>query len=100
MTLIAAGAIVLDSRVCRPGWLETSGGRILACGPGAPPRRADHEFADGVVHESLNGQVARQLEGPKAEKTKPIRKPAHGAVDAGTDEEAALAAGLALGLQE
>ena len=49
MTLIAAGAIVLDSRVCRPGWLETSGGRILACGPGAPPRRADHEFADGVV---------------------------------------------------
>ena len=49
VTLIAAGAIVLDSRVCRPGWLETSGGRILACGPGAPPRRADHEFADGVV---------------------------------------------------
>jgi hypothetical protein len=58
------------------------------------------ELADGVVHESLNGQVARQLEGPKAEKTKPIRKPAHGAVDAGSDEEAALAAGLALGLQE
>jgi hypothetical protein len=58
------------------------------------------ELADGVVHESLNGQVARQLEGPKAEKTKPIRKPAHGSVDAGSDEEAALAAGLALGLQE
>ena len=49
MTLISAGAMVLDGRVCRPSWLETSGGRIRACGPGAPPRRADHEFADSFV---------------------------------------------------
>ncbi|MDI3314762.1 MAG: N-acetylglucosamine-6-phosphate deacetylase [Mycobacterium sp.] len=49
MTLIAAGAIVLDDRVCRPGWLETSGRRIRDCGAGAPPRPADVAFADSVV---------------------------------------------------
>ena len=49
MTLIGAGTVVLDGRVCKPGWLETSGGQILACGPGAPPRSADHGFADSVV---------------------------------------------------
>jgi N-acetylglucosamine-6-phosphate deacetylase len=47
MTVIAAGTVVLDGQVCRPGWLETSGGRIAACGPGAPPREA--EFVDGVI---------------------------------------------------
>ena len=49
MTLIGAGTVVLNGRVCKPGWLETSGGQILACGPGAPPRSADHGFADRVV---------------------------------------------------
>ncbi|HET9876688.1 MAG TPA: N-acetylglucosamine-6-phosphate deacetylase [Mycobacterium sp.] len=49
MPLIAAGAIVLDGRVCRPGWLQTSGHRILDCGPGAPPRQADTDLPDFVV---------------------------------------------------
>lgn len=49
MTLIAAGTIVLDGRVCRPGWLETSGRRILASGAGSPPRAADADFPDAVV---------------------------------------------------
>lgn len=49
MTLIAAGAAVLDGRVCRPGWVQTSGTRLLACGPGTPPHQADVDFPDGVV---------------------------------------------------
>lgn len=49
MTLITAGAVVLDGEARRPGWLETSGHRILACGPGPPPRPADAEFPDGTV---------------------------------------------------
>ncbi|KUI16848.1 N-acetylglucosamine-6-phosphate deacetylase [Mycobacterium sp. GA-1285] len=49
MTLIAAGTIVLEDRVCKPGWLATSGGRIIDCAPGPPPRPPDHDFADHVV---------------------------------------------------
>ncbi|OBH52795.1 N-acetylglucosamine-6-phosphate deacetylase [Mycobacterium mantenii] len=49
MAVIAAGTMVLDGRVCRPGWLETSGGRITACAPGAPPRPADRDFPDCTV---------------------------------------------------
>ena len=49
MTVIAAGAVVLGDQVCRPGWLEISGNRIIGCGPGAPPRPADVDFPDCVV---------------------------------------------------
>lgn len=49
MGLISAGTVVLDGRVARPGWLETSGGRILACGAGPPPRPAERDFPDCVV---------------------------------------------------
>lgn len=49
MGLIAAGTMVLGGCICRPGWLETSGGRITACAPGAPPRPPDRDFSDGVV---------------------------------------------------
>lgn len=41
--------MVLDGEVVRPGWLETSGGRILACGGGPAPRPADVEFPDCTV---------------------------------------------------
>jgi N-acetylglucosamine-6-phosphate deacetylase len=47
--LISAGTMILDGRISRPGWLETSGERILACGAGPPPRLADHDFPDCVV---------------------------------------------------
>ena len=47
--LITAGTIVLDGHVGRPGWLATSGERILDCGPGPPPGPADSEFPDGTV---------------------------------------------------
>ncbi len=47
--MIRAGAIVLDGQVQRPGWLETSGERIAACGAGEPPRPPDDDFPDGTV---------------------------------------------------
>jgi N-acetylglucosamine-6-phosphate deacetylase len=49
MGLISAGTMILDGRIGRPGWLETSGARILACGAGPPPRAADHDFPDCTV---------------------------------------------------
>ena len=49
MPLIRAGTMVLDELLCRPGWLETSGGRILSCGAGPPPRSPDHDFPDCTV---------------------------------------------------
>jgi N-acetylglucosamine-6-phosphate deacetylase len=49
MALIRAGAMVLDGRICRPGWLQTSGERIIACGAGAGPGGADSDFPDCVV---------------------------------------------------
>ncbi len=49
MAVIAAGTMVLDGQVCRPGWLQTSGGRIAACSPGVPPQPADFDFPDCTV---------------------------------------------------
>jgi N-acetylglucosamine-6-phosphate deacetylase len=49
MPLIATGTIVLEQQIHRPGWVETSGDRILGCGPGSPPRPADVELLDAVV---------------------------------------------------
>ncbi|MDT5146938.1 MAG: N-acetylglucosamine-6-phosphate deacetylase [Mycobacterium sp.] len=49
MGLIRAGAMVLDGQIRRPGWLETSGRHITACGAGPPPRPADSEFPDCTV---------------------------------------------------
>jgi N-acetylglucosamine-6-phosphate deacetylase len=49
MTLIRAGTIVLDGRICRPGWLAVSGRRISDCGSGTPPRPPDVDFPDAVV---------------------------------------------------
>ena len=49
MTLIGAGTMVIDGQVCRPGWLQTSGRQILACGTGPPPGPVDADFPDSVV---------------------------------------------------
>ncbi|KUH81596.1 MULTISPECIES: N-acetylglucosamine-6-phosphate deacetylase [unclassified Mycobacterium] len=49
MTLIAAGTMVLDDQVCKPGWLAISAGRISECGHGPSPRPPDHDFANHVV---------------------------------------------------
>jgi N-acetylglucosamine-6-phosphate deacetylase len=47
--LIAAGAVVIDGQVCRPGWVHTAGGRIVACGAGAPPGPADVDLPYCIV---------------------------------------------------
>lgn len=49
MTLIHAGTVVIDGEVCRPGWVDTQGARIVACGSGTPTASADVELADCVV---------------------------------------------------
>jgi N-acetylglucosamine-6-phosphate deacetylase len=49
MPLIAAGTVILEQGVCRPGWLETSGERIVDCGSGLPPRQPDVDMPDALV---------------------------------------------------
>ena len=49
MTVIAAGTIVLDGLVGRPGWLRTSGARIADCGAGAPEQPAEVNLPDAIV---------------------------------------------------
>lgn len=49
MAVIAAGTMVLDGEICRPGWLESRGGRITDCAAGRPPRPADRDFPDCTV---------------------------------------------------
>lgn len=49
MGLIAAGTMVVDGRLCRPGWFETDGGRIAAAAPGPPPRPPDRDYPDCTV---------------------------------------------------
>ena len=48
-TLIAAGTVILEQGICRPGWLETSGPRIVDCGSGLPPRPADVDMPHTLV---------------------------------------------------
>jgi N-acetylglucosamine-6-phosphate deacetylase len=49
MSLISAGTVVLEQGLCRPGWVETSAGRIVGCGSGLPPRQPDVDMPDALV---------------------------------------------------
>jgi N-acetylglucosamine-6-phosphate deacetylase len=49
MSLIAAGTVILEQGLCRPGWLETSGQRIVDCGSGLPPRPADVDMPEALI---------------------------------------------------
>jgi len=49
MPLIAAGTVVLEQGVCRPGWVHTSGTQIVDSGPGAAPHSPDVDLPDAVV---------------------------------------------------
>ncbi len=49
MTLISAGTMVIEGRICRPGWLQASDRQILDCGAGRPPGPIDVEFPDSIV---------------------------------------------------
>ncbi|MFI5779794.1 N-acetylglucosamine-6-phosphate deacetylase [Nocardia sp. NPDC051570] len=49
MTLLSAGTLVLDDRICRPGWIEFEGQRIRACGAGIAPRTPDIDLPEAIV---------------------------------------------------
>ncbi|BBX98008.1 N-acetylglucosamine-6-phosphate deacetylase [Mycobacterium lacus] len=49
MTLIGAGTVVIDGQICRPGWVQTTGRRIVDCGAGMPAGPVDVAFPDCVV---------------------------------------------------
>ena len=49
MPLITAGAVALEQGICRPGWVEVSGGQIVGCGSGRPPRPADVDMPEALV---------------------------------------------------
>ena len=49
MSLISADTVVLEQGLCRPGWVETSAGRIMGCGSGLPPRQPDVDMPDALV---------------------------------------------------
>jgi N-acetylglucosamine-6-phosphate deacetylase len=49
MPLIAAGTVVLEQGVCRPGWVHTTGRAIVGCGAGAPPQSPDVDFPGAVL---------------------------------------------------
>ncbi len=49
MPLIAAGTVVLEQGVCRPGWVHAVGTQIVGCGAGAPPQPPDVDLPDAVL---------------------------------------------------
>jgi N-acetylglucosamine-6-phosphate deacetylase len=49
MPLITAGAVALEQGIYRPGWVEVSGGQIVGCGSGPPPRPADVDMPEALV---------------------------------------------------
>ncbi len=49
MPLVAAGTVVLDEGVCRPGWVHTSDSAIVGCGAGPPPESPDVDLPDALV---------------------------------------------------
>ena len=49
MPLIAAGTVVLEQGVCRPGWVRTSGATIVGCGAGPAPHSPDVDLPDATL---------------------------------------------------
>jgi N-acetylglucosamine-6-phosphate deacetylase len=49
MPLIAAGTVVLEQGVCRPGWVHTSGPQVVGSGKGRPSQPPDVELPDAVL---------------------------------------------------
>lgn len=47
--ILRAGTAVIDGRICRPGWVQTAGARIVDCGTGAAPGPVDLDLPDCVV---------------------------------------------------
>jgi N-acetylglucosamine-6-phosphate deacetylase len=49
MPLTAAGTVVLEEGVCRPGWVHTAGTTIVGCGAGPPPQVPDVDLPDATL---------------------------------------------------
>jgi len=49
MPLIAAGTVVLEQGVCRPGWVHTLGTTIVGCGAGPAPHSPDVDLPDATL---------------------------------------------------
>ena len=47
--LITAATVVTGAELLRPGWIEITGGRVLAVGAGVPPRPADRDLGAATV---------------------------------------------------
>ena len=49
MPLIAAGTVVLEQGVCRPGWVHTADTAIVGCGAGPAPGVPDVDLPDATI---------------------------------------------------
>jgi N-acetylglucosamine-6-phosphate deacetylase len=49
MSLVAAGAVVLEEGICRPGWVHTADSEIIGCGAGLPPQSPDVDLPDALI---------------------------------------------------
>ncbi len=49
MPLIAAGTVVLEQGICRPGWVHTADTAIVGCGAGPAPVVPDVDLPDATV---------------------------------------------------
>ncbi|UMB68496.1 N-acetylglucosamine-6-phosphate deacetylase [Mycobacterium paraterrae] len=49
MPLIAAGSVVLEQGVCRPGWVHTADIEIVGCGAGPAPGVPDVDWPDATI---------------------------------------------------
>lgn len=49
MPLIAAGTVVLEQGLRRPGWVHTVGVRIVGCGAGPPPQSPDVDLPQATL---------------------------------------------------
>ena len=49
MPLIAAGTVVLEQGVCRPGWVHTSGATTVGCGAGPAPQPPDLDLPGATL---------------------------------------------------
>ncbi|MBU9764200.1 N-acetylglucosamine-6-phosphate deacetylase [Mycobacterium sp. TNTM28] len=65
--LLTADTLITGAELLRPGWIDVSGERVTAVGPGAPPRPADHDlgpvtvvpgFVDTHVHGGGGGSFS------------------------------------------
>ncbi|OBG74099.1 MULTISPECIES: N-acetylglucosamine-6-phosphate deacetylase [unclassified Mycobacterium] len=74
VSAIAAGAVVVDGRIHRPGWVQIAGAQILAAGGGTPPHPADRTFPGGTVVPGFvdmhvhGGGGASYTDGPAADR--------------------------------